>query len=1056
MPACPACNEDNPARARFCLACGEALDSGLGTTPKTPERRRSVSIVFADLVGSTHLGESLDAEALRYVTGRYFETMRSAVERHEGLVEKFIGDAVVALFGVPRVHEDDALRAVRAAVDMRSALAPLNEELERDFAVTLQVRIGVNTGGVIVGEQRAGGSLASGDAVNVAARLQQAAGPDEVLIGENTYRLVRHAITAEPTGPLELKGKAAPVVAWRLLAVAASGQATERSPSTRFVGRDSQLRLLDDAYRRVEAERTCQLVTVLGPAGIGKSRLADEFLTTLSAATVVVGHCLSYGQGATYWPLREAILSAVQLTGDEPAADAAAAFGVVLDDGPDTTNIVNRLLAVAGYRRDEIVPEDVPWAVRIFLERLSRRQPVVLVIDDLHWADAGVLDVIEHVADWSRDAPIMLLGLARPEFYDSRPTWGGGKLNSTAMLLSVLDEAATASLVEKHDLPDDVVRRITETAGGNPLFVEQLLAMLVDDGHIAFTGGIATWIGGPPERVSLTMPPSVAALLAARIDRLPDDERTILGCAAVIGTVFYVDAVAALTGVALSDVQRLLDLLVRKELLRPAVSDLVGLSAYRFLHVLVRDAAYEALSKASRAQLHEGLAQWLIFLDSDAVPDEIVGTHFAMAWECRRQLGPATDQTRDLARKAARKLEAAGRRLELSDLVAAAALVQRAVDILEPADPQRAGCLLILSAQRLQLGEIDASIEALTMIVDADPQQRVLAEVMMFQSTAQAGRMNREDGEEIIGRAIDRFREWGDVRGLAYAYLAEADLANMSLQNGSGLRSIALALEHAEAAGDLGCVARARSLLCITLLFGATPAEEAIAQVEHMMVASGNNPRVRADAGTVSCVMHAMSGRFDQARAVGADTRRHLAEVGQTLWLATLAQSTGHVEELAGDLDAAEREYEGSCLALEALGESAYLSTVAGLHGRLLARRGKWASAERALGLARTHGAHDDAMTQTLVLQAEALMAAAAGQPDVARAAAAGAVEIFANSDLADDAAEASVVAADVERILGDQAAERAHLQHAMPLFESKGNVVRARYVADRLTNASR
>src|SRR5450755_4343816 len=211
MRGCAACGESNPARARFCLGCGQPLDDNPETVP---ELRRSISIIFADLVGSTVLGESLDAEALRYVTGRYFETMRSAVERHEGSVEKFIGDAVVALFGVPRVHEDDALRAVRAAVDMRSALAPLNEELERDFAVTLQVRIGVNTGGVIVGEQRAGGSLASGDAVNVAARLQQAAGPDEVLIGENTYRLVRHAITAEPTGPLELKGKAAPVVAW--------------------------------------------------------------------------------------------------------------------------------------------------------------------------------------------------------------------------------------------------------------------------------------------------------------------------------------------------------------------------------------------------------------------------------------------------------------------------------------------------------------------------------------------------------------------------------------------------------------------------------------------------------------------------------------------------------------------------------------------------------------------------------------------------------------------------------------------------------------------------
>ena len=593
MRGCAACGESNPARARFCLGCGNPLDDEPAVVPGL---RRSISIIFADLVGSTVLGESLDAEALRYVTGRYFETMRAVVERHEGMVEKFIGDAVVALFGVPRVREDDALRAVRAAADMRGSLTALNEELQRDLAVTLQVRVGVNTGEVIVGEHRAGGSPATGDAVNVAARLEQAAGPGEVLLGGSTYRLVRDRVTAEPIEPLALRGKAGPVAAWRLIDAAISAETVKQRVTNLFVGRDPQLRLLDDAFRRAVGERTCQLVTVLGAAGIGKTRLAEEFAATVCDALVLAGRCLSYGQGATYWPLREAVLGAAGLTGEEPADAAEAAFAAVLGDGPDTANIVSRLLALAGFNREAPVPEDGPWAVRLFLELVAAQRPVLLVVDDLHWAESGLLDVLEHVADWSRDSPIMLLGLARPEFYDSRPTWGGGKLNATAMLLSPLDDAATVSLVDKHDLPEVIKRRIVDTSGGNPLFAEQLVAMLADEGHVTLADSVATWTGGPAGDVRWAMPPSVSALLAARIDRLHDDERAIVGCAAVIGTVFYAEAIAALTSSPLPQVRLALGQLVRKELLRTAATDLPGLSAYRFLHVLVRDAAYDGLA----------------------------------------------------------------------------------------------------------------------------------------------------------------------------------------------------------------------------------------------------------------------------------------------------------------------------------------------------------------------------------------------------------------------------------------------------------------------------
>lgn len=1000
------------------------------------------------------LGESLDAEALRYVTGRYFETMRAAVELHGGTVEKFIGDAVVALFGVPRVREDDALRAVRAASDMRASLAVLNEELQRDFAVRLEIRIGVNTGEVIVGQHRAGGSPATGDAVNVAARLEQAAGPGEVLLGGSTHRLVRDLATAEPVEPLTVKGKAEPVAAWRLVDVARSAGMARRLATGLFVGRDPQLRLLDDAFRRAVGERSCQLVTVLGTAGIGKTRLAEEFAATISDSLVLTGRCLSYGQGATYWPLREAVLGAAGLTGEESADAAEAAFAAMLCDAPDAANIVSRLLALAGFNREAPVPEDVPWAVRLFLELLAAQGPVLLVVDDLHWAESGLLEVLEHVADWSRDSPIMLLGLARPEFYDSRPTWGGGKLNATAVLLSPLDDAATVSLVDKHDLPEVIKRRIVDTSCGNPLFAEQLVAMLADDGHVALADGVATWTGGPAEAVGWAMPPSVSALLAARIDRLHDDERAIVGCAAVIGTVFYAEAIAALTGTSLPQVQQALGQLIRKELLRTAATDLPGLSAYRFLHVLVRDAAYTGLAKASRAMWHEQLADWLPSLGGDAVPDEIVGHHLASAWEYRAQLGPATDQVRELAARAARKLAAAARRLELSDVAAAAALLQRAAAIFGPDDPRRVECLLDLAAQRIELGEIDDARQALRTATDAgDPRQAVLAEVLMcrLKSITAEGRI--EDSEQTIREAARRFREWGDDRGLAQAYLVQGDLASFRGHMARSAKLLELALEHGEAAGDAGCIARARSLLGVTLLFGPTPAEEVIASLDHMVAASGNDPRVRAEAEQVTCVMHAMCGRFGQAQAIGAEARRYLAEVGLRLFLANLAQSTGHVAELAGDMDAAEREYERSCEDLGALGESAYLSTVAGLHARLLARRGKLAQAKAALELARRHGSPDDAATQSLIRQAEGLLAAAAGEEDRARAATADAVQIEPESEEPDSVGEAYLAAADVEKMLGNPSAERGHLTAARPLFETKGNVVRAREVTRRLAD---
>jgi class 3 adenylate cyclase len=442
MLTCSACGQENPARARFCNACGAALGGAGG------EVRKTVTVLFADVTGSTALGERLDPESFRRVMARYFDAARRAVERHGGTVEKFIGDAVMAVFGVPTVHEDDALRALRAAADLRDALAALNEELERDYGTSLEVRVGVNTGEVVAGTAE---RLATGDAVNVAARLQQAAEPGEILVGEPTLVLARDAVEAELLPPVELKGKTEPITPYRLLRVIEGAVAAERRLDAPLVGRRDELQRVQAAFEDAVAERRCRLVTVFGPPGIGKSRLSREVaLALVGDASVLTGRCLPYGEGITYWPLRE-IFSAM---------------------GAD-----DELSAALGAD----IPDEVFWAVRKALEQRAREWPLALIVEDIHWAEPTLLDLIEHVHDWTRDAPVLVLCLSRPELRGERPGWAG-----EALTLEPLSEAESEELIEglvgDAEVAEAVRSRISEVAEGNPLFVEQLLAMLAEGG----------------------------------------------------------------------------------------------------------------------------------------------------------------------------------------------------------------------------------------------------------------------------------------------------------------------------------------------------------------------------------------------------------------------------------------------------------------------------------------------------------------------------------------------------------------------------------------------
>src|SRR6266542_786701 len=598
MSLCAACGHELGPSARFCESCGAPVAAAVAS-----EQRKTVTVLFCDLTGSTALGESLDPERLRALLARYFERMKGIVERHGGTVEKFIGDAAMAVFGIPQAHEDDALRATRAALEVREAVEPLG----------LEVRIGVNTGEVVAGS---GATLVTGDAVNVAARLEQAAQSGEILLGEQTERLVRDGVSTESVEPLVLKGKAEPVPAYRLLERLPDVPAFTRPLEAPFVGRERELETLERTLTRAIEEHSPQLSTIVGPPGIGKSRLARELIQR-SEVRIVVGRGLSYGEWITYWPLTEV----VSQVGDVRA---------VLGDDADAELAASRIAAGLGTAETAASSEEIAWGFRKLFEALAREKPLIVVLDDIHWSEPTLLDLIESVSTFARDAPLFLLSTARPDLFELRPAWATPKPNTTLVTLEPLAGSETETLVDElRDVPAETKARIVEAAEGNPLFVEQLLAMQGENG------------GG-----ALEIPPTIQALLAARIDRLDPEERTVIECASIEGRMFHRGSVVELLPQqARAGVGSHLITLVRKEFIRPDRSQVPGDDGFRFGHILIRDTAYDSIPKRLRAELHERFADWLESRLGDDAPGEIVGYHLERAYRYHVELGPVGDES---------------------------------------------------------------------------------------------------------------------------------------------------------------------------------------------------------------------------------------------------------------------------------------------------------------------------------------------------------------------------------------------------------------------------
>ena len=581
--------------------------------------RKTITILFADIVNSSRLSLTLDPEALRNLLARYFDEMNSIIQRHGGTVEGSAGDDIMAAFGVPTLHEDDALRAVSAAVEMRDTLATLNHELETVWGVQLAHRIGLNTGEVFTGVSRQGHRFVTGEAVRVAKRLQEAAAPGEILIGEATHKLVRRAVVVESGSPRALKhGERFPAIS--VVNVIARATGFQRRFETQFVGRKRQRAMIETIFGSLVSSRTCHLLTVLGEAGLGKSRLVSEVAGSLPSETIVAhGRCLPYGEGITYWPLADIVREITRAAVGDPGKQPAAAIAEILAGHDKAKLIAERIAELLGFGEGEPgTREETFWAVRRLFEVLARERPLVIVVDDLHWAEPTFLDLIEHLVDFSHGYPIMVVGTARPELLDTRPGWGSGKPNATTIALEPLGEAESRemilNLLDRLPLSPAVELRITRAVDGNPLFTEELVAMLVDEELLRRNE--EGWVARS-DLSELPVPSTINALLAARLEGLPSLERAILTAAAVEGAVFHRSAVSELTRPALDALEDGLLALVRRDLIRPEAPSFAGENAYRFRHALIRDAAYRSVPKNARADLHERFAAWLELTAAD-------------------------------------------------------------------------------------------------------------------------------------------------------------------------------------------------------------------------------------------------------------------------------------------------------------------------------------------------------------------------------------------------------------------------------------------------------
>jgi class 3 adenylate cyclase/tetratricopeptide (TPR) repeat protein len=992
---CTKCGQGNPDGFRFCGGCGAAL-----STASVSEERKVVTVLFADLVGFTSRSERMDVEDVRGTLAPYHALLREQLEHYGGTVEKFIGDAVMALFGAPVAHEDDPERAVRAALSIRAALDRLNDE---EPGLDLHVRVGVNTGEALVvlsADAARGEGMASGDVVNTAARLQTAAPVDGILVGETTYHATDRAITYRSAEPVVAKGKAQPLSVWEAVGARARlGVDVVQRPTTPLVGRVEEVDLLLDALRRCRSERAVQLVTLVGVPGIGKTRLVWELMQEVERDPDFItwrqGRSLPYGDGVTYWALGEMVKAQAGILDSDTAHEADgklhATVADLIHDPTEAAWIEEHVRVLAGL---EVVAgtgggqSEAAAAWRRFLEALADRHPLVLVFEDLHWADDALLDFIDHLADWTSDVPMLVVCTARPELLDRRGGWGGGKRNALTVALSPLADSDIARLIstllEQALLPAETQVMLLSTAAGNPLYAEEYVRMLIDRGHLLHDGGrwrLAT-------TADLPVPESVQGLIAARLDDLPADQKRLLQDAAVLGKVVWLGALTSMSGIDRYEAETHLHALERREMLRrERRSSVAADTEYAFRHVLMRDVAYGQIPRIQRADKHRRAAAWIKSLSADRgdLPD-MLAHHYARALEYTRDTGQPTEELELCTRLALR--DAADRARALSSLTAAQQHYAGALALWPEDDP---------SWPELVIATADAGLgmtsDEMTEALDRARDRLVASGDLANAAKAQMLNGFRYWNEARSEESLAAFTRAGDLIERADASAAVAHVASRlainSMLRGRFDDTIAMcgrALAIAEELDleDIRChVLNTRGVARVTHrgdLSGLADMEASVEIAERMNAVEGmirgykNLGSTLAELGDL--------GRAAELERRGIDVARRFGVDYQLTWFET---ELGLLAYLDGDWDAADEAFDRLDRWVSEIGPH-YMQAAAHMtRGQMRAARGETgakADIDEALDFGRRSG---EPQVVFPTLAAAALIAATSGDGDAGR-----------------------------------------------------------------------
>ena len=1033
----------------------DAVTSSPDSSATRQESRKTVTALSAAISASPTADRPLDPEALQRVTGRVLSEVSDAVTAHGGTVESVSAEGVSAVFGVPEVHEDDAMRAIRSANEIHRRLSGETQERLDHRVGGLDVRIGISTGEVVAGGVSIPGLLATGAPFLKSMRLANLAEPGKTILDESTIRLVDRLV----------EGEWATVGAKSVFRLArlVESPSTEPRFTAPMVGREREMRRLMDAYEQAVTDRSCQLFTILGAAGVGKSRLVSECLERLDGNTRVArGRCLPYGEGITFWPILEVVKELVDVDVADPESTRSR-IAELLPEGDGVELIAEHIVEMIGLTEASVSAEERVAAMRRLVEGLGRRTPFVLVFDDIHWGEETFLELVDYLADSCRDTSVLLLCMARPELLDVRPGWAGGKLNATSVLLEPLSDDDCGELVGHllggGALSDDVGVRITRAAGGNPLFVEEMVAMLVDDGLLERHE--SRWVA-TADLTTVPVPPTISALLAARLDRLDPAERAAIERAAVEGKVFHRSSIESLSAAAsVAAVEQALAALSRKELIRPERPVFQGEEAYSFRHLLIRDAAYASIPKQLRAELHEQHASWLQERIGTRVVeyDEIVGYHLEQSYRHRAELGPVDADGRAVGRRAAELLGAAGRRAFLrSDAPAGVNLFARAVAMLRPEDPLRV--------------DLVPNVRVIQGVADLSWAERVLTEAIETSATTgdrglaanalvQRGLLRLFSDEsvtpsellDVSERAIGVFESMGDELGLARAWRLAAQAHYLNRQAGRCVEASEHALAHARRAGDPFEEREIIEWLVIALILGPTPAPIASARCRQLLSETQESSLLHAEVLTAVATLAAMEHHGAEADALFENARAIIASAGEWVWIATVWHSFIHVwrGEHTG-----EAELRPAYDSLKAIGEKSHFSSIAHALANVVYAEGRYDEAEQLTRDCEAACRENDVHSQVLWRSIRARVFAQRHEFDEAERLAREAIEFAATSDFLPAHAEASEDLAEVLELAGRTVDSAKALEAALALYEEKGNLLAADGARTHLAKLSR